>query len=467
MPTSQIVQTAIASLGFAVAVAASVHALLYKRRPQSAFGWIALCFTLPFGGPLLYYLFGINRVRTRARKLLERLPPPHCPTEFLGTPPPALAPLNRLGEAVTGWPLTAGNRVDVLYEAADTFNAMIAAIDGAKRHVHFATYIFDGGPLGQRFASALAAAAARGVDVRVLLDGVGELYSPRPIRRLVRGTGVQLVRFLPPSLFPPSVSVNLRNHRKSLVVDGVVAFTGGINVRDRYLEGPADQRIVDLHCRVAGPVVSQLETVFLRDWQFATRAAPEAPGPPSTPVGATLCRTVTDGPDDEVDRLTALFTGAIGQARQRVAIMTPYFVPPRELMMALQASALSGIDVAVILPAKNNLPFIHAATRHLLWELLERGVQVYYQPLPFVHSKLFYVDDHYAQLGSANFDARSLRLNFEMNLEIYDRAVVTSLAAHFENVRARSTLVTLDMVDRRSFSTRLLDGAAWLFSPYL
>ena len=119
------------------------------------------------------------------------------------------------------------------------------------------------------------------------------------------------------------------------------------------------------------------------------------------------------------------------------------------------------------LPAKNNLPFIHAATRHLLWELLERGVQVYYQPLPFVHSKLFYVDDHYAQLGSANFDARSLRLNFEMNLEIYDRAVVTSLATHFENVRARSALVTLDMVDRRSFATRLLDGAAWLFSPYL
>ena len=467
MLTSQIVQTAIATLGFAAAATAAIHAILYKRRPQSAFGWIAVCFSLPFAGALLYYLFGINRVRTRARKLLQRLPEPLCPTEFLGAPPPLLAPLSRLGEAVTGWPLTAGNRIDVLYDAGDTFNAMIAAIDGAQEYVHFATYIFDGGPVGKRFASALAAAAARDVDVRVLLDGVGELYSWPPVRHLLRGTGVKLVRFLPPRLLPPSVSINLRNHRKGLIVDGVVAFTGGVNIRDRYLEGPAERRIVDLHCRVAGPVVAQIETVFLRDWQFATQGPAELPGPPSKPAGATLCRTVIDGPDTELDRLTALYIGAIGQARRRIAIMSPYFVPPRELITPLQAAALEGVDVAVILPAQNNLWFIHAATRHMLWELLDRGVSVYYQPAPFVHSKLFYVDDHYAQLGSANLDARSLRLNFEMNLEIYDRDVVTELAGHFESIRARSHAVTLADVDGRSFGTKVLDGGAWLFSPYL
>jgi cardiolipin synthase len=378
-----------------------------------------------------------------------------------------LAPLSRLGEAVTGWPLTAGNRVDVLYAAGETFNAMIAAIDGARRYVHFATYIFDGGPVGTRFASALVGAAARGVDVRVLLDGFGEWYSWPGIARLLRGSAVKFERFLPPRLFPPSVSINLRNHRKSLIVDGVVAFTGGINVRDRYLEGPAERQIIDLHCRVAGPVVAQMETVFLRDWQFATRGPPEQPGPPSAPAGATLCRAIIDGPDTELDRLTALYTGAIGQARRRIAIMSPYFVPPRELITPLQAAALAGIDVAVILPAQNNLPFIHAATRHMLWELLDRGVRVYYQPPPFVHSKLFYVDDHYAQLGSANLDARSLRLNFEMNLEIYDRDVVTELARHFESVRGRSRAVTLEDVDKRSLGTKVLDGGAWLFSPYL
>src|SRR6185369_7735858 len=145
----------------------------------------------------------------------------------------------------------------------------------------------------------------------------------------------------------------------------------------------------------------------------------------------------------------------------RIAIMSPYFVPPRELITPLQAAALEGVDVAVILPAQNNLWVIHAATRHMLWELLDRGVNVYYQPPPFVHSKLFYVDDHYAQIGSANLDARRLRLNFEMNLEIYDREVVTELAQHFESIRARSHQVTLADVDGRSFGTKVLDGGAW------
>jgi cardiolipin synthase len=207
--------------------------------------------------------------------------------------------------------------------------------------------------------------------------------------------------------------------------------------------------------------------VFLRDWQFATGEPQEAVRSVPRPAGAALCRVVADGPDGELDRFTALFTGAIGSARQRVAIMTPYFLPPRELVAPLEAAALAGIDVAVILPAQNNLPFVHRATRHMLWELLERGVRVYYQPPPFVHSKLFYVDDHYAQIGSANFDPRSLRLNFEMNVEVYDRDTVTRLAAHFEAIRAQSTEVTLAAVDARSLGAKTLDGAAWLFSPYL
>lgn len=467
MEVDQAVTSLIAIVGFVAALAASLHALLYKRRPQSAFGWIAVCFTLPFAGALLYYLFGINRVRTRARRLLTDHPEPYCPTEFVGTPPPQLAPLARLGNAVTGWPLTAANHVEMLDHADTIFAAMIAAIDSAREYVYFATYIFDAGPLGQRFAGALANAAARGVDVRVLLDGVGEWYSPRHVWALLKDTRVKFARFLPPQLLPPSVSINLRNHRKSLIVDGLEAFTGGINIRERYLATRDDERIVDLHFRLLGPVITQLETVFLRDWQFATDEPLESPRNTPRPCGNALCRVVADGPDDDVDRLTALFTGAIGSARQRVALMTPYFLPPRELMAPLQAAALAGVDVAVILPARNNLPFVHRATRHFLWELLERDVHVYYQPPPFVHSKLFYVDDHYAQIGSANFDPRSLRLNFEMNVEIYDRDVVTTLAAHFEDVRERSTAVTLASVDGRALGTKSLDGVAWLFSPYL
>jgi cardiolipin synthase len=426
-----------------------------------------VCFTLPLDGALLYYLFGINRVETRARKLLTRHPAPHCPTEYVGTPPPQLAPLARLGSAVTGWPLTAGNHVEMLTEAELIFDAMIGAIEGAREYVYFTTYIFDGGPLGQRFAAALTATAERGVDVRVLLDGVGEWYSLRRASALLRATRVKFARFLPPRLWPPSVSINLRNHRKSLVVDGREAFTGGINVRDRYLAKHGEARIVDLHFRLVGPVVVQIETVFLRDWHFATGDDLTAPRQMPRPAGPALCRAVADGPDGGLDRLTALYTGAMASARQRIAIMTPYFVPPRELIAPLQAAAMSGVDVSVILPQRNNLPYVHRATRHMLWELLQRGVHVYYQPPPFVHSRLFYVDDYYAQIGSANFDARSLRLNFELNVEVYDRETVTNLAAHFEAVRARSSAITLAEVDGRPLPTKALDGAAWLFSPYL
>lgn len=467
MQAGHVLATALTILGFVAAVSASLHALLNKRRPQSAFGWIAVCFSLPLAGALLYYLFGVNRVQSRARKLLTRLPMVECPTEYVGTPPPQLLPLARLGFAVSGWPLTAGNRVELLHDAAPTFDAMIGAIERATEYVYFSAYIFDGGPLGRRFAAALSAAAERGADVRVLIDGVGEWYSWQRVGKLFRGTRVRFAKFLPPRLWPPTIRVNLRNHRKILVVDGLEAFTGGINVRDRYLEGAAAQRIVDLHFRIAGPVVTQIETVFLRDWQFVTADAAVAPRRMPQPSGGALCRAVTNGPEASLDRLTALLTGAIGSARQRVAIMTPYFVPPRELIAPLQAAALAGVDVAVILPERNNLPYVHRATRHLLWELLERGIHIYYQPPPFVHSKLFYVDDYYAQIGSANFDSRSLRLNFELNVEVYDRDTVTSLARHFEAVRAQSTPVTLRDVDGRSLVTKALDGVAWLFSPYL
>jgi cardiolipin synthase A/B len=466
MQVGQVLATAFAVLGFAAGAAASLHALHFKRRPQSAFAWIAVCMTLPLLGALLYYVFGINRVQTRARKLLTRHPEPNCPTEYVGTPPPQLQPLARLGSAVSGWPLTAGNQIELLMDAAAIFDAMLGAIERAREYVYFSTYIFDGGPLGRRFATALSAAAERGADVRVLLDGVGEWYSWHRASTLLRGTRVRFARFLPPKLLPPAFSVNLRNHRKILLVDGLEAFTGGINVRDRYLDA-GKLRIVDSHFRLSGPVLAQIETVFLRDWQFATRDPGIAARRVPAPTGAALCRAVADGPAAGLDRLTTLLTGAIGSARQRIAIMTPYFVPPRELMSPLLAAALAGVDVAVILPERNNLPYVHRAARHMLWELLERGVHIYYQPPPFVHSKLFYIDDHYALIGSSNFDSRSLRLNFEMNVEVYDRDTVTKLAAHFEATRARSRSVTLAEVDGRPFLTRTIDGVAWLFSPYL
>jgi cardiolipin synthase A/B len=448
-------------------ILASIHALLYKRRPRAAFGWIAVCLTFPLAGAALYFWFGINRARRRARQLRDE---GHVEfsAEHAAEPPADHAALARLGEAVTGQPLLGGHSVEALHGGEAAYPAMLAAIDSAQHRVYLVTYLFDTDETGRGFADALGRAVERGVDVRVLLDGVGELYTFPRARRMLRKRGVTIRRFLPPRLVPPSFMVNLRNHRKILLIDDELAFSGGMNISDRHLMSADDNshRVVDMHFAVRGPVTLSLLSIFLSDWHFAGGTESARPGRASV-AGPGLCRAIADGPDEELDRLLILLVGAVGLARRRVAIMTPYFVPPRELLGALQAAALRGVDVTILLPGRNNLFFVHRATRHMLWELLQRGVRVCYQPAPFVHSKLLLVDDDYAQIGSANLDPRSLRLNFELTLEVYDVGFVAQLHQHYAAARARAQEVCLADVDGRRLPTRMLDGLAWLFSPYL
>ena len=459
---------ALAALAGALGLWAGCHALLTKRRPRSAFGWIAVCLMFPLAGALLYYLFGINRAQRRARRfrddgVWEPPPSPHR------VPAPAdTDDLARLGEAVSGEPRLAGNRVQILHGGEQAYPVMLDAIGAAEQRIDLVTYIFDTDATGRAFADALGRAVARGVAVRVLLDGVGELYSWPRARRMLGKRGVAVRRYLPPKLVPPSFMINLRNHRKILLVDDRVAFTGGMNISDRHLTAREDnaRRVVDLHVALHGPVLASLQRVFHNDWVHAG-ADEDEPYLQPAPAGSSLCRVIADGPDEPVDRLLLLLVGAVSLARRRVLLMTPYFIPPRELIGALQSAALRGVDVQVVLPGRNNLFFVHRATRHGLWELLQRGVNVYYQPPPFVHSKLVLIDDHYAQVGSANIDPRSLRLNFELNVEIFDPAVAGTLWAHADAVVARSRAVTLAEVDGRRLSTRLADGLMWLFSPYL
>ena len=457
------------------------HALLYKRDPRAALGWIAVSLTFPFIGPLLYFLFGINRVRTRGRQLkttfrsrlrggYERS---EHDTDLLPPAPQVTAEyreLARISDAVTHRPLVGSNHVELLHNGEQAYPEMLRAIDSAQHSVLLSTYIFDTRGVGRQFVDALAAALARGVTVRVLVDGFGELYSLPWASRTLKRMRVPVARFLPPRLLPPDFHVNLRNHRKILVADGRIGFTGGMNLGDRHLAAdPANRsRTVDVHFRVTGPVVNQIEEVFLKDWAFATgeTLAPSAV-PAGSAQGRSICRVIVDGPNEDLDKLAMVLIGAMSVAQHSLFIMTPYFLPSREMISALQAAALRGVDVCVILPEKNNQPLAHWAARNLLWELLHWGVKVHYQPAPFVHSKLFVVDEHYAQVGTANMDPRSLRLNFELVLEIYDKTFAAAVTRHFADVRTRSRCVTLQDMDGRPLPARLRDAAAWLFSPYL
>ncbi|MGD8385913.1 MAG: cardiolipin synthase [Desulfobacteraceae bacterium] len=466
-------------LSIALTLVTAGHALMFKRDPRASWGWIAVCLLFPLIGSLLYLLFGINRVQTRAKRLTHRLPffhpfttdRPEIPLK--AHPQADLAFEDRriaaVSDKVARRPLVGGNRVEALHNGEEAYPAMLEAIEGAKRYVYLATYILDSNRTGRQFVDALARARHRGVEVRVLLDGIGELYSFPRSGRLLKKQGVRVARFLPPRLMPPSIHVNLRSHRKILVADGGIGFVGGMNIGDRHLAGAEDNpsRVVDLHFRVAGPVVGQIEEVFLEDWAFAT-GEDEAPDP-GTPIpeGNAVCRAIVDGPGEDLDSLAMILVGAVSAAQRQVLIVTPYFLPSREMIGALQAAALRGIEVTVLLPSKNNLPFVHWAARNMLWELLQWGIRIYYQPPPFVHTKLFLVDGRYAQIGSANLDPRSLRLNFELAVEVFDAEVAGDLAAHVFRCRNRSREILLDEVDGRSFPAKLRDSMAWLFSPYL
>jgi cardiolipin synthase len=475
-----ILDTMITVLAIGIATVSAGHALLSKRDPKAAIGWIAVCILFPFAGPFLYYLFGINRVRTRAQKLQRRsellLAAEAMPLkkQKIGLVTDAGSQsenpeLVHVSDIITDRPLVGGNLIEVLHNGEQTYPEMLAAIENARQSLFLATYIFETDHTGRSFIDALSRAVQRGVDVKVIVDGLSDICHLPRASRLLKKRGIPVVSFLPPQLIPPTVHLNLRNHRKILVADGEIGFTGGINIGDSHLaeQHENSNRVVDLHFRLKGPVVEQIEQVFIDDWGFLTGEYDGVGQGESTQEGSTVCRVITEGPNEDLDKLAMILIGAVSAARTSVVIMTPYFLPPRGLLAALQAAALRGLRVTVILPAKNDSRLVHWATRKLLWELLERGVQIYYQPPPFVHTKLVIIDEHYVHIGSANIDPRSLRLNFELAVEVFDRPLAELLTEHVRAVIKRSKVVTLEDMDGRSLPVKVRDSMAWLLSPYL
>lgn len=443
----------------------SGHALLKKRDPRAAFGWISVCWLLPLAGTVLYLLFGINRVENRGLKLrgMSEARSENLPMHDQSLP---LTQLQRLGGAVSGMPLVAGNDLQPLLESDHAYRMMLEAIDAATKYVWLASYILDVSGWCQRFVEALSAARDRGVQVRVLVDGIGEYYSfPKPVSFL-RHRGIRASRFLPPRVFPPSLSVNLRNHRKLLVVDEGIAFTGGMNISNRYLTDDRRRLIRDLHFRITGPVVAQMASAFRRDWYVATTEK-LSPGEVTASTGSARCRVISDGPDEDIDKLLLLLVSAIAAANERVCIMTPYFLPPRELSTTLEAAVIRGVEVDVILPVQSNLFFVDWASRHDMIYLIDHGVRIWLSPPPFVHSKLLLVDGIYALLGSANLDPRSLRLNFEIGVEVFDRPLCAQLAQLFQATRESAQLMDVQHLRSLPLPVRVRNGACWLFSPYL
>jgi cardiolipin synthase len=381
-----------------------------------------------------------------------------------------LTALARYVDKLTDTPLVDGNLVEPLVTGQAAYDAMISAIDAAERSVALETYIFDNDPCGRRFVEALARAQSRGCEVRVLIDDVGARYTFPSIKYALRKAKLQFATFLP-TLLPSKLHYsNLRSHRKILVVDGQIAFTGGMNIRQGQLCEPCDKHpIHDLHFRLRGPAVDQLLDTLAADWEFAAGEALDGPTwhAPVECFGQSLCRVIEDGPDVSHDKLRLTILGAIGCARRSIEICTPYFLPEQPLITALNVAAMRGVAVHIILPAKNNLALVQWASTAQLWQVLQRGCRVWLSPPPFDHTKLMIVDGVWSLIGSANWDPRSLRLNFECNVECYDRDVAGQLAVLVREKRARSHETSLVEVDSRPLWMRLRDGYSRLAMPYL
>jgi cardiolipin synthase len=456
-------------LHLALSGAVTVHLLRSRRVNRSAAAWVGLVWLAPFIGTALYLLLGVNRVRRRAATL--RSVGGAGPRPALASGPKRddhLSALNLAGDRLTQRAALEGNAITVLHSGDEGYPPMLAAIAAAKESVALTVYLFRADSIGRQFIEALTAASRRGVNVCVIIDGIGSGYFHSAVYRRLRRNGVPVARFLHSPLPWRMPFINLRSHKKLLLVDGHLAFTGGLNIGAENLtaDHPA-HAVLDTHFRVEGPIVAHLARSFADDWYFCTgkELTGSAWYPPLTAAGSSTARVVTSGPDQDLEKIEFLMLEAIGCARQSIRIMTPYFAPDDRLITALCLAALRGVSVELILPSRSNHEYMDGAARAAMGPLLETGCKVWAHHLPFDHSKLMTADGLWCLLGSANWDIRSLRLNFELDLELYCPIMARALNEHMDGLQLEA--ITQQTLAQRSLGRVLRDGVAMLLMPYL
>lgn len=474
----------LAALSITFGAIAAIHATMTKQEVRTALGWVGVILLSPFVGAFVYAIAGVNRIRrntlSHQRANIGNITLYHL-SHFDTTNDLVRAAFGRqfgamkiLGDAVSRYDFTSGNTIEILETGDQAYTAMLEAISKAQRSIVLETYIFDRDAVGKQFVDALSDATKRGVEVRVLVDAVGARYSIPSIVRLLKEKGVRV------DIFNGNIIIglrlpyaNLRTHRKILIIDGQVAFTGGMNIRAGFSRAAVGDAVSsDTHFRLEGPAIADLFHIASEDWRFATGelltgeawtiAPPKAP--PST---GTLVRVVGSGPDKDVETTHRMLMGAFSIAEQHILIMTPYLLPDRELISALVTAARRGVSVDIVVPGKNNLKLVDRAMRAQFDQLLAGGCRIWRSGGSFNHSKLMTIDGAWSYAGSSNLDPRSLRLNFEVDLEILDHDIARQVEERFGAVIETSREVHLGRLKRRPFLERLIDRIIWLGSPYL
>lgn len=450
----------------------TVDVLLKKSDVRGALGWIGAAWMSPILGSLLYFMFGINRVTRRSLRLLRpsgQELPASVPESKMDASENILM-LCKIGETVTARPLAAGNRLTILQGGDTAYPAMLAAIEGAERSIALTSYIFRNDAAGRTFCEALIAARRRGLEIRVLLDSVGIGYVFAPILRRLRAGGVTAARFLHTWLPWRMPFLNMRNHRKLLLIDGASAFLGGMNIGAENSRRLAPKKYIeDIHFKIEGPAARFAMDAFARDWVFTTDESldSECWWPPIEPAGPVFARGLRSGPDTDIYKLETILGAMLTLAKHRVRIVTPYFLPDQRLQFAIAQAGLRGVEVDIVIPEHCDYVFLDWAMRAHLRFFKGISARIYTTPMPFDHSKLITMDSAWCLIGSSNWDTRSFRLNFEFDMECYDTDFTRQVDDIIEAKIARAGELDLEELCASSVPVRLRDAAARLLTPYL
>lgn len=449
-----------------------------RHEPTAATAWLLVIFFQPWVGLAIYWLVGSKRVpRKRIRQHVARVTETqrlgHVARQLLHRVQPELGPkmvpLVTLAEELGEMPILGHNRADLMTDAQAFFDSLVADIDTARDHVHLMFYIFAADAVGRRIADALYRAVQRGVICRVLADWVGSRRMLKTLGREMQRHGVAVHAMLPIGFFRRRVArIDMRNHRKLAVIDGRIAYTGSQNLVDPHY-GHKDLVWRDIMVRLVGPVVHQLQHVFLEDWYAETDELLEGEHlfPPPDTSGRAVIQTLPSGPVYETANYQRLVVAALYAAEQRVIITSPYLVPDQALLQAIEVAAHRNVDVSLVVPRRSDQRLVAAVGRAYFDDLLKIGARLYLYNDGLLHTKSMTVDDTLALLGSGNFDIRSFYLNFELNLLAYGPEVTAALRSIQQGYIASSKPLTLQEWQRRPLVYSTLDSVAKLFSPLM
>ncbi|WP_214892165.1 cardiolipin synthase [Exiguobacterium sp. H66] len=455
--------------------------LLENRNPERTLVWALVMMALPVVGVFVYFTFGQNYRRKkmfRLKAMLDEESYIKYRTQFdHGIHNRVFkhgyyAKVVKLIDSISRLPISYNTHTKILTNGEEKFPLLLAEIRQAEHHIHLEYYIVRDDALALELLAALIERAKAGVEVRFLYDAVGCFSTDKSYFKKMIQAGIEVHAFFPVVLPFISSKSNYRNHRKIVVIDGTVAFTGGINVGNEYIgKDKAFGFWRDTHLVVRGEAVSELQLIFLQDWYYMTGERLFTPfymEPLEVVTDATGgVQIIASGPDEPQETMKSLYFALITEARSSVYIASPYLIPDEDLMTALKTAAMSGIDVRILLPSFPDHKVVFYASRSYFDDLLQAGVKIYEYNKGFMHSKVIVVDDAIATIGTANMDLRSFHLNFEVNAFLYGTNSVHELTRDFYDDFSHSTQVDRHYFSQRSFSQRLIESVSRLFSPLL